>query len=135
MKLVIQTQYMENYGAHDWNGEGTCPQYWKFKGGEAFQVTGLDKDCDIKAVIDCVRDRVEWSNDGSRSYIVGADLVDDNWMSDFERSQLEYDGKITCKEPSISWTEVEQEILGPVFDYEYADWTANLDAQAYGEMQ
>jgi hypothetical protein len=31
MKLLITTQYMENYGAHDWNGEGACPQYWKMK--------------------------------------------------------------------------------------------------------
>ena len=25
MMLVIDTQYMENYGAHDWDGEGECP--------------------------------------------------------------------------------------------------------------
>jgi hypothetical protein len=28
----------ENYGAHDWDGEGNCPQYWKNKGGEVFHV-------------------------------------------------------------------------------------------------
>ena len=42
MKLVIQTQYKENYGAHDWNGEGECPQYWKFKGGETYVVPNVD---------------------------------------------------------------------------------------------
>lgn len=31
--LVIHTQDLENYGAHDWDGEGACPQYWKYKGG------------------------------------------------------------------------------------------------------
>jgi hypothetical protein len=36
MKLHITTQYMENYGAHDWDGVGECPQYWKFKGGEDY---------------------------------------------------------------------------------------------------
>ena len=30
--LVASYQYRENYGAHDWNGEGECPQYWKCKG-------------------------------------------------------------------------------------------------------
>ena len=35
MKLHIETQTQENYGAHDWDGTGVCPQYWKFKGGEA----------------------------------------------------------------------------------------------------
>ena len=38
MKLVIQTQHKENYGAHDWDGEGECPQYWKFKGGNTYVV-------------------------------------------------------------------------------------------------
>lgn len=32
-RIVIQTQYMENYGAHAWDGQGQCPQYWKAKGG------------------------------------------------------------------------------------------------------
>lgn len=30
--LFITGQYLENYGSHDWNGEGECPQYWKAKG-------------------------------------------------------------------------------------------------------
>ena len=38
MKIVIQTQICENYGAHSWNGEGECPQYWKFKGGNTYVV-------------------------------------------------------------------------------------------------
>jgi len=42
MKLVIQTQIRENYGAHDWNGEGSCPQYWKMKGGNTYVVRNLD---------------------------------------------------------------------------------------------
>jgi hypothetical protein len=38
MKSTIQitAQYEENYGAHDWNGEGQCPQYWKNKGSQVF---------------------------------------------------------------------------------------------------
>ena len=38
MKLVIHTQHEENYGAHDWDGEGECPQRWKFKGGDTYVV-------------------------------------------------------------------------------------------------
>ena len=30
-KLLITTQVYENYGSHDWDGEGECPQYWKAK--------------------------------------------------------------------------------------------------------
>lgn len=42
MKLIIQTQYRENYGAHAWNGEGECPQYWKNKGGNTYVVEGVE---------------------------------------------------------------------------------------------
>jgi hypothetical protein len=41
MKLVIQTQFKENYGAHDWDGKGECPQDWKFKGGETYVFNNL----------------------------------------------------------------------------------------------
>lgn len=30
--IVVFYQYMENYGASDWNGTGECPQHWKPKG-------------------------------------------------------------------------------------------------------
>ena len=41
MMLVIHTQYQENYGAHDWDGKGVCPQYWKFKDGTEYKITGV----------------------------------------------------------------------------------------------
>ena len=31
--VVAFYQVHENYGAHAWDGEGECPQYWKAKGG------------------------------------------------------------------------------------------------------
>jgi hypothetical protein len=33
---TVQTQYRENYGAHNWDETGECPQYWKNKGGETY---------------------------------------------------------------------------------------------------
>ncbi len=32
-RITAVFQYMENYGAHDWDGKGECPQRWKSKGG------------------------------------------------------------------------------------------------------
>ena len=43
MKLVIHTQIKENYGAHDWDGKGECPQGWKFKGGNTYVVEDVDR--------------------------------------------------------------------------------------------
>mgnify|MGYP006100164033 CR=1 FL=1 len=39
-KFVINTQYMENYGAHTWDGEHQCecPQHWKPKGGNTYVI-------------------------------------------------------------------------------------------------
>lgn len=39
-KVVVIFSYRENYGAHDWSGEGNCPQYWKNKG--SLHVTLID---------------------------------------------------------------------------------------------
>jgi len=100
MKLHIQTQIQENYGAHDWDGEGACPQHWKFKGGNDYMVavdtvkTGefFDKKC--KMIVDSVRGQIEENSDYYRETILGWDLVADDFLTDFEQSQLEYDGAI-----------------------------------------
>ena len=36
----VMTQIHENYGAHEWDGIGECPQMWKAKGGEDYIITG-----------------------------------------------------------------------------------------------
>jgi len=36
--VIINAQYKENYGSHDWNGIGECPQSWKSKGGFQFSI-------------------------------------------------------------------------------------------------
>ena len=40
IRVVFQTQFRENYGAHNWDGEGECPQHWKSKGGSKKMTTG-----------------------------------------------------------------------------------------------
>lgn len=102
MKLHIVTQYMENYGAHDWDGTGECPQYWKMKGGEDYfmSLEGYNPDHEfaeknLQMIVDSARGQIEWNEVGSRQYIIGYGIVADDFMTDFEVSQLEYDGKIT----------------------------------------
>jgi hypothetical protein len=93
MKLHIITQYMENYGAHDWDGEGECPQYWKMKGGEDYFILNVDE-TEVDSAVAQVRGDIEWNDIGSRQYIIGYGLVADDFMTEFEISQLEYDGRI-----------------------------------------
>lgn len=51
--IIARYQFLENYGAHCWDGKGECPQHWKFKGGTdiviADDVTLQDWVCNMNA--------------------------------------------------------------------------------------
>jgi hypothetical protein len=88
---------MENYGAHDWDGEGECPQRWKFKGGEDYfyQLGAVEPSAEhIEELVHYFRKDIEWDDIGSRQYIVGYGIQEDSFMTPFEKSQLEYEGEI-----------------------------------------
>jgi hypothetical protein len=127
MKLVIRTQFQENYGAHDWDGEGSCPQYWKMKGGSEYMITDVPGNIDYQTVVDMAG--VEKNNDYVREHIIDWSIEEDSYMSWFEKSQLEYDGSISCPEPTIAYWE-----LMVAHTEEYKEWAADNDAAAYGEM-
>lgn len=108
MLLTIYTQDSENYAAHQgFTGE----YYWKMKGGQCYKITGLTGDEDLDSVVDCVRGQIEQVNDYYRSYIIGYQLQEDGYLSEFERSQLEYEGVITYKEPELAWSDIVAEIM------------------------
>jgi hypothetical protein len=126
MILVIATQDKENYAAHQgFTGE----YYWKMKGGSMYKVTGIPTHVGADEVVEIVRGEIEKHNDYFCTDIIGYGFEADDYLSDFERSQLDYDGEIMYPEPTIDYAE-----LKAVYDREYADWSADADAQAYGEM-
>jgi hypothetical protein len=98
---------MENYGAHDWDGTGECPQYWKMKGGSEYKITNVPLNIDYQEVVSMAN--VEKDNEYCREYILDWSLESDDYLSWFEKSQLEYDGKITCAEPIIEYSELNGE--------------------------
>jgi len=104
MMLVIRTHFMENYGAHDWDGTGECPQYWKMKGGSEYKITDVPLNIDYQEVVSMAN--VETDNIGCREYILDWSIESDDYLSWFEKSQLEYDGVIACKEPTIEYSEL-----------------------------
>jgi hypothetical protein len=104
MMLVIRTQFMENYGAHDWDGEGECPQYWKMKGGSEYKVTNIPLNIDYQEVVSMAN--VEKNNEYVREYILDWSIEDDSYQSWFEKSQMEYDGKVVCPEPTVEYSEL-----------------------------
>ena len=79
-KLVIQTQYMENYAAMDWDGQGECPQGWKFKGGSTYVLPNcgnIDAD-EVQAIVAQIESHITTNNDYTREYILSTEVVDWN---------------------------------------------------------
>ena len=116
MQLLIETQIQENYGAHDWDGEGECPQYWKFKGGEDYFYQlgdAVPSDEHLAELITVLRSRFEYDNEAARNTLVGYGVVADDYMTEFEKSQLEYEGSITY--PAVMLRPLEE--VGEEFTY------------------
>ncbi len=111
MELVISTQCRENYGAHDWDGNGSVPQYWKNKGGSEYIVddiehfVAIDDDFfakNIKSVVyDYISPKITQNSDYYEESIINYSIEDNDYMSEFETSQLEYEGFIRFYEPRI----------------------------------
>tara|TARA_B110000914_G_C15460024_1_gene445368 strand:+ start:482 stop:961 length:480 start_codon:yes stop_codon:yes gene_type:complete len=76
MKLVIRTQHEENYGAHNWDGEGECPQRWKFKFGGTYVVENATFSPD--ALADFLDTYINESNEGWKEYAISTTLMDDD---------------------------------------------------------
>jgi len=116
MRILIETQYKENYGAHDWNGIGECPQYWKYKGGEEIivEVDNFyfnDEMAQKKAemIVDSMRDKIEYKTNFSEQYIIGVSFVEDDYQTEFEKSQLQYEGRIDFPARRINYDEFMKE--------------------------
>lgn len=95
MRLIITTQTLENYGAHDWDGTGQCPQFWKSKGGDEYEVylpsiDGIENLQDyLSKIVDKSRPLVERDDDYCKEYIVNWEVLADNELTDFERFCVE----------------------------------------------
>ena len=101
-KLLITTQVYENYGAHDWDGAGECPQYWKAKGGSDYVVKNVNVNSVTETVM-ALRSQIEQDNQAFREKIIGWEVVANGYLTEFERDQLEYEGKIRFPAKELAW--------------------------------
>ena len=101
-KLLITTQVYENYGAHDWDGVGECPSYWKAKGGSDYVVKNVNVNKVTETVMG-VRSQIEQDNHAFRETIIDWSIVADNALTEFEQSQLDYEGAIRYGSKEIAW--------------------------------
>jgi hypothetical protein len=127
MMIVITTQDYENYAAH----QGFDGSYhWKAKGGSQYKITGIPANCDIDEIVEIVRNDIERFDDYFQTFILGYTEESDDYLSDFERSQMEYEGRIVYAEPVIEYSDIFDRFTDPM---EYAEMCADNDAIAYGE--
>ena len=76
IRLVFQTQYLENYGAHAWDGEGECPQRWKPKGGSTYVVSCTPAQLADVEWYRAVQNGIAKRNDYEQEYIIYEQVVD-----------------------------------------------------------
>lgn len=86
-KLLIQTQVHENYGTES-------EPYWKPKGGGDYVIKNFKKFNKVTETVMAVRAQIERDNEFYREYIIGWEVVADDYLTEFERSQLDYEGRI-----------------------------------------
>lgn len=126
MMLVIQTQDYENYAAHQ-GFDGTFR--WKAKGGSEFKVTGIPQGADIEEIVSMVRSDIERNDEYFQTTIIGYGVEADDYLSWFEKSQLDYEGSIQFAEPVIEYSELNSRFEDPMA---YANESADADAIYYG---
>jgi hypothetical protein len=106
MIILITTQYRENYGVHDWDGVGACPQYWKNKGGTDYKITGVKESDDHEEIVRLATDAIEYSNDASSENVIGWSLKWDDHVTADEELQIEYEGSIVYPAKKIAVEEL-----------------------------
>jgi len=127
MKLVIQTQIRENYGAHDWDGEGECPQYWKYKGGNTYVVRYLS-DANVNRIVENgipnLTKLITENNNYYQEYILDWEIVSDDevrWEKWETPIILEF-----CKEQG--WVVTRRIINDPEYGYMRSDIACKTEA-------
>jgi hypothetical protein len=103
--LVIRTQVYENYA---WREDGTLgvgdEAYWKPKGGSEYKVLNVPLNVDYAEIVTAAK--VEQSNDGFQEFIIDWSIEADDYLSEFEKNQLEFEGSIRYAEPSMEYSDI-----------------------------
>ena len=95
-KLLITTQVYENYG------DAENP-HWKAKGGNDYVVRNFKDINRATETVMALRGQIEVDDDAYREHIIGWDIVADDYLTQFERDQLEFEGEIRFPAKELAW--------------------------------
>lgn len=85
LNLIIQTQYKENYAAHNEDYvHGVSESYWKFKGGSTYLITDVDflNTEYLQGLVDATAFIHSYENSASMEYVLDWELIDEENLSD-----------------------------------------------------
>ena len=99
MMLVVVTQYCENYGEPD-------NPHWKYKSGSFHKIRNVPQDADYESIVKLAN--IAYDNKMSKEYILSWEIKDDDYLSPFERSQMDYDGRIIFTEPEQNYEDLKK---------------------------
>jgi len=112
MKLVIGCQDYENYAIDEDGNYGEGPEaYWKAKGGPEFVIEDIERFISpsddmfqkkVDMLVESLYPKLEIGNIGFQRSVIGWEVHDNDYLSWFEKSQLELDGEIEFFEPRIT---------------------------------
>jgi hypothetical protein len=103
MILVVDTQVYENYGDSD-------NPYWKAKGGSSIKVQGVPITLSRDSINELVKS-LEIASDYITETVINWSFQPDDYLSWFEKSQLEYEGYIQFSEPVRQYEDLVNEML------------------------
>ena len=94
MKAIFFTQVFENYAWREDGSIGTgADAYFKPKGGDEYVVKNVNED-QVFEILEKAAVQIEKSNDYYQEFIVDVKIVEDDYLTWYEREQVEYDGSI-----------------------------------------
>lgn len=98
--IVISTQIHENYGAHDWDGKGQCPQYWKAKGGDEYRhpvsldLSEVQDRAKVGAFVKELTNAVTRDDDSFQEYVMDWEFLPVGELTYGEKEQVEWYGSV-----------------------------------------
>jgi hypothetical protein len=134
--LTVLTQVHENYGAHDWDGKGECPSYWKAKGGCTYDlgvITWAEAaalgQTGLRALVDkaCAAG-LEQHDDYTHEYVIDWALQDEGFTDELGDAPIDFwlrHKAIARMEEALALTPAK-----PFDEYVHEEVLAAMNAQA-----
>jgi hypothetical protein len=95
--LVISTQYYDNYG-------DSKDPHWKAKGGSDYKIKNVPLNIDYEELV--TASGIGYKRPLAEEHIIDWSIEPDDYLSWFEKSQINFDGEIIFPEPELDYEDI-----------------------------